>query len=315
MDKEDFQCGAALAVERQRTGDRFADRIVQIDFRQDDARVFRIQPQRGAQAVWFRVQFFQVAGGFVGADEGEDVDLAAGHQRADGFAAAAVDHVDHAGREAVAERFEQRANQQHAELGRFEHHGVAHDQRRNQRGEGFVQRIVVRAHAQRDAERHAADLPEGVLFQLETAGATVEFLERIDGVDDVVAGAVELFFRVLEVLADFPHQQLHHRIALLAHAPEEGFDVLNAFGHAHGRPQALASVVGANGGVEGGEGGVGIEQRRAAEDHLFVAVFAVQIDRAAHGGERAVPAAQLAIDQIFALLDLSRRGGIFPGCR
>ncbi|MNN48730.1 hypothetical protein D3C81_1632260 [compost metagenome] len=38
---------------------------------------------------------------------------------------------------------------------------------------------------------------------------------------------------------------------------------------------------------------------------MFVAVIALEINRTAHRGERAVPAAQLAVDQVFALLDLS----------
>nr|GFD19556.1 hypothetical protein [Tanacetum cinerariifolium] len=80
--------------------------------------------------------------------------------RADGLAAAAVNHVDDAGREAVAEGFEQRTDQQHAELGGLEHHGVAHDQRRNQGGEGFVQRVVVRPHAQGDAQRDTTNLAQ-----------------------------------------------------------------------------------------------------------------------------------------------------------
>ncbi|MNP25128.1 hypothetical protein D3C76_1179220 [compost metagenome] len=174
MDEEDLQRRAALAVERQGAGNGLVDGIVQIDLGQHDPRVLSIQAQSGAQAMRAWVELFQVAGRLVGADEGKHIDLAAGHQRADGLAAAPIDNVDHPGREAVAEGFEQRANQQHAELGRFEHHGVTHDQRRNQGGEGFVQRVVVGAHAQCHAQRRATDLAEGVLFQFEAAGAAVQ---------------------------------------------------------------------------------------------------------------------------------------------
>jgi hypothetical protein len=38
---------------------------------------------------------------------------------------------------------------------------------------------------------------------------------------------------------------------------------------------------------------------------LFIAILAVQVHRAAYRGQRAVPAPQFAIDQVFALLDLS----------
>ncbi|MNI60726.1 hypothetical protein D3C73_1159580 [compost metagenome] len=78
--------------------------------------------------------------------------------------------------------------------------------------------------------------------------------------------------------------------------------MLDALGHAHGRPQALATVIGAHGGVEGGQCGVGIEQRGAAENHLIVAVLASEVHRAAHLGQGARPGLELAIDQVFALL-------------
>lgn len=303
VDEQDLQRGAALAVEGQRAGNRLVHRVVQVDLRQDDTRVLRVQAEGGAQAVRAGVQLLQVAGAGMGADEGEHVDLAAGHQRRHGFPAAPVDDVDHSWREAVAEGFQQRADQQHAELGRLEHHRIAHDQRRDQGGEGFVQRVVVRPHAQRHAQRNPADLAEGALFQFETAGAAVEFLQRFDGIDDVVAGAVELFLGVLEVLADFPHQQLDHRLALLAHPRQEAFDVLDALGHPQVRPQALAVVVGPHRGVERGERRVGVEQRGAAEDHLALAVGLGEEYRAAYRRQRAVPMSQLAVDQVVALLD------------
>ncbi|MNM56275.1 hypothetical protein D3C81_674410 [compost metagenome] len=94
---------------------------------------------------------------------------------------------------------------------------------------------------------------------------------------------------------------------MFAHAGEEGPDVLDALGHAQGRPQALAVVVGRDCGIQRCQSGVGVEQRGAAEDDLFVAVLAGQEDRAAHRGERAFPACQLAVQEIFALLDGSAR--------
>ncbi|MNS24758.1 hypothetical protein D3C72_566320 [compost metagenome] len=312
MDEQDLQRRAALAVERQRTGDGLFDGVVEVHLGQHDARVLGIQPQRGAQPVRARMQLLQVAGGLVRADEGEHIDLAAGHQRAHRFPATAVDDVDHPRREAVTEGFEQRPNQQHAELGRLEHHGVAHDQRRDQRGEGFVQRVVVWPHAQGHAQWCTADLAQRALFQLEAAGAAVEVLEGVDGVDDVVAGAVEFLFRILEVLADLPHQQLDHGLALFTHACQEGLDVLDALGHAHVRPGATAFVVGLHGGIEGGERGVGIEQRGAAQHYLMLIVAFLEPDRAAHRGQGAVPAPELAVHQIVALF----QGGFqAPGFR
>ncbi|MND76782.1 hypothetical protein D3C80_684370 [compost metagenome] len=87
--------------------------------------------------------------------------------------------------------------------------------------------------------------------------------------------------------------------------------MLDAFGHAHGRPQALATVVGTDCGVEGGQGGVGIQQRCAAEDHLFIAIRACQVHRAADQGQRPVPGSELAIDQVLALLGLAVKAVLF----
>ncbi|MNT11177.1 hypothetical protein D3C72_1460450 [compost metagenome] len=301
MHEEDFQRRAALTVERQGPGDGFIDGVIQVHLGQHDPRVFRIQAQGRAKTVWAWVEFFQVAGRFVGADKGEHVDLATGHQRADGLAAATIDDVDHPGREAVAEGFEQWPDQQHTKLGRFEHHGVAHDQCRDQGGECLVQRVVVGAHAQRHAQRSATDLTQGVLLELKTAGAAIKFLEGINGVDDVVAGTVELFLRILEVLADFPHQQFDHRIALLTHLAQKGLDMLDPLGHAQGRPSAAALVVSVNSGIQRGEGGVGIEQWRIAEDHLLLGITGLEPYRAAHRRQRAIPALQMAVDQVLAL--------------
>ncbi|MNQ99266.1 hypothetical protein D3C85_1149920 [compost metagenome] len=79
--------------------------------------------------------------------------------------------------------------------------------------------------------------------------------------------------------------------------------MLDALGHAHRRPGPLAPVVGAHGGVQGGEGGFGVQQGRAAEDNLYIAVLATEVDRAAHWRQRPLPVAQGAIDQVIALLD------------
>ena len=50
--------------------------------------------------------------------------------------------------------------------------------------------------------------------------------------------------------------------------------MLDTLGHAQGRPGASPFIVGLYGGVQSGEGGVGIEQRRTAEDHLaFLVAF------------------------------------------
>jgi len=124
----------------------------------------------------------------------------------------------------------------------------------------------------------------------------------VDGVDDVIAGAIELLLGVLEVLANLPHQQLDHRVALFAHARQKALDMGDALGHAHGRPGTATVVIGGDSGVQCKQRGVGIQQRRAAEDHLMLAAIGLaQKHRAANFGQRAVPVHQLAIDQIIAL--------------
>ncbi|MND92867.1 hypothetical protein D3C80_850410 [compost metagenome] len=235
------------------------------------------------------MQFLQGTGALVGADKGEHINFAAGHQGADGFPSAAIDHIDHPSREAITEGFEQWTDQQHTELGRFEYHSVAHDQGRNQSSEGFVQRVVVGTHAQSHAQRHATDLTQRVLLEVKTAGATIQLLERGNGVNNIVAGAIELLFRVLEVFADFPHQQFDHRATLLAHARQKSFNVLDALGHTHSRPQTLAPIIGADGGVESDQRRPGVEQWRAAEDRLLVALCGAEEYRAAHRRQRACP--------------------------
>ncbi|KAF1060983.1 MAG: hypothetical protein GAK45_02363 [Pseudomonas citronellolis] len=77
----------------------------------------------------------------------------------------------------------------------------------------------------------------------------------------------------------------------------------NAVGHAHRRPLPLAIGVGGHGGIQGGHRRVGIQQRRAAEDHLPLAIGFAQVHRAAYRRQRAAPLAQLTADQVVALLD------------
>ncbi|MNI49208.1 hypothetical protein D3C85_1343230 [compost metagenome] len=55
MNEQDFQRSAALPVKRERAGNSLGNGVIQIDIGQDDARVFRIQAQRGTQTVWLRV--------------------------------------------------------------------------------------------------------------------------------------------------------------------------------------------------------------------------------------------------------------------
>ncbi|MNP19294.1 hypothetical protein D3C76_1118160 [compost metagenome] len=141
------------------------------------------------------------------------------------------------------------------------------------------------------------------MFELETAGATIQFLEGIDRVNDVVAGAIELFLRVFEILANLPHQQFHYRFTLFTHAAEERLHVPNTLDHTQGWPDALATVIGLYRCIQCGHGRLRVQKWGTAQNHGLMTRFLFQAYRTADGSERAVPQPQLAIDQIFALFN------------
>src|SRR5580704_5747980 len=87
---------------------------------------------------------FQDVGRPTRTDEREDVHVAAFHKRGGNLSTAAVNEIYHAGREACRKGPQQGLMQQHAEFRRLYHRGVAHDERRDQRGVHFVQRVVER---------------------------------------------------------------------------------------------------------------------------------------------------------------------------
>ena len=155
-----------------------------------------------------RVQLLEMIRDLARADQGQHVHFAGVQQAGHDHRATSIHHVDHALREGVLEGLEQRMEQQGAEPRRLEHHGVAHDEGRDQRGEGLVERIVVRSHAQHDPERGAPDLPDRAFDDQEARVAVVEFLQGVDGGADVVDGAVELLLGVRLGLADLPHDQI-----------------------------------------------------------------------------------------------------------
>ncbi|MCY1400152.1 hypothetical protein D9M71_152260 [compost metagenome] len=87
--------------------------------------------------------------------------------------------------------------------------------------------------------------------------------------------------------------------------------MLDTLAHPHRRPGALAVIVGRDGGIQGCQRGIGIQQRRAAQNHLFITLVTGQEDRAAHSGQGAVPAQQPTIHQVLALLDGGSRTVLF----
>ena len=93
-----------------------------------------------------------------GADEGENVNHAGPHHGADDFPSLSVDGIDHAGREGASEGFQQGPVQQDPEFRRLEYNRVAHQQRGDEGGECFVERVVEGAHAEHRPERRSPDL-------------------------------------------------------------------------------------------------------------------------------------------------------------
>ena len=242
------------------------------------------RPRIGAQAVRLRVQLLQMIGDLARADQGQHVHLAGIQQARHDHRAAAVHGVDDALRKGAAERLEQRMEQQRAVPRRLEHHGVAHDQRRDQRGEGLVERIVVRPHAQHDAERGAPDLPDRAFDDVEARVAVVELLQGLDGRPDVVDRAVELLLGVGLALADLPHDQAHHLLPARDHLAREVLHAGDALGDRHGRPDAPALIVGRHGRGQRLLALGLLAQRVAAElDLLQLAVVAAHAHRRAHG--------------------------------
>ncbi|EYU00624.1 putative transcriptional regulator [Pseudomonas aeruginosa PA99] len=117
-----------------------------------------------------------------GTGEGDLGDALAGGQGLAGLPAEALDDVEHARRQQVADEFQQHADAQRGLLGRLEHHAVAGGQRRGQLPGGHQQREVPRDdlpdHAQRlmDVVGHGAvvDLGGGAFLGADAAGEVAE---------------------------------------------------------------------------------------------------------------------------------------------
>ena len=105
-----------------------------------------------------RMHFLDRIGGDVATNESEYIYLASLHDRTDSLLTRTIDDIDDAFGEALLERLQQRMNEQYTKLSRFEYNTVSHDKCGYQRGEGLVERIVIRAHAKYYPHRTAAYL-------------------------------------------------------------------------------------------------------------------------------------------------------------
>ena len=117
-----------------------------------------------------------------GAGEGDLGDALAGGQRFARFLAEALHHVEHAGRQQVADQLQQHADAQRGLFGGLEHHAVAGGQGRGQLPGGHQQREVPRDdlpdHAQRLVEVVGGgvfvDLGGGAFLGADAAGEVAE---------------------------------------------------------------------------------------------------------------------------------------------
>eukprot|EP00965_Chrysotila_dentata_P256285 6212498-Pleurochrysis_carterae.AAC.1 len=128
-----LECGASLAVVRERAGDAFGDSVVDVAVGHHDGQVLRVECQARLEPVRLRVRLDQRVGRLRAADEGEDVDLARLHDRRHRRAAGARDEVDHAGGEHLGVHLHRADVREAAHVRKLHHDRVAHQQRRDQR--------------------------------------------------------------------------------------------------------------------------------------------------------------------------------------
>ncbi|MCY1409593.1 hypothetical protein D9M71_249460 [compost metagenome] len=124
------------------------------------------------------------------AGEGDLGDALAGGQRLAGFLAEALDDVEHARRQQVADHFHQHADAQRSLLGRLEYHAVAGGQGRGEFPRGHQYREVPRDDLPDHAQRLVDVVGDGVFVDLGGAAflgadATGEVAEVVGGQRDI----------------------------------------------------------------------------------------------------------------------------------
>ncbi len=251
LDQRPGRAGAdfALVEERQHQAfHRFADefRLRLHDVGEVDVGGFAAQLHGGGNDV-FRRAFEDVRAHRGGAGEGDLGDALAGGQGLAGFLAVAVDDVEHALGEQVADDFHQLEDRRRGLLGGLEHHAVAGGQRRRQLPGGHQDREVpgddLPHHAQRLVEviGHGVgvDVRGGAFLGADAAGEVAEVVHRQGDV------GVEGFAHRFAVVPGFRHRQ--------------GFQVLL---DAVGDLEQQVAALGGGGFAPGGRRAVGGVQRQ-----------------------------------------------------
>ena len=103
--------------------------------------------------MWLGVVGLELVCGFAASDEGKEFDAAFLEDGRDDFVAFSVDDVDDSAWEGVSECFQQGSIEELAVSRELGNDGVPHDDRGNESGERFIQRIVVGTHAEGRSER------------------------------------------------------------------------------------------------------------------------------------------------------------------
>ena len=174
------------------------------------------------------MQLFERIGGLAGADQCKNMDIARCHEWRNYFVAFTVDDVDHPFWKHVAENVQQRCIKQGAVLGGLQDGGVAHNQRRYQGCECFVQRVVERAHAKHHTQRTSTNLADNAFFNGEPGRSTIKIFECRQGIVDIDDGPVKFLYRVLHRFAHFPHEKLDNPRFPFEHPENELFHVPDA---------------------------------------------------------------------------------------
>ncbi|MCY1200129.1 hypothetical protein D9M72_115550 [compost metagenome] len=190
LDQRARRAGADLALVQREHGKAF-QRLVEEGVvggqhvLEEDVGRLAAQLQRHRDQVLRRVLHDQPAGGGL-AGERHLADARARCQRLAGFQPEAVDHIDHARRQQVADDLHQHQDRCGRLLGRLEHHAVAGGQGRRQLPGGHQQREVPRDdladHAQRLMEMVGngvgVDLGDAAFLRTDAAGKVAEVVDR-----------------------------------------------------------------------------------------------------------------------------------------
>ncbi len=248
MDKQNLQGRAALAVEGQGSQQAFVDGGLDVGIGQDDGGVFRPQPEKGSEAVFFGVEIDQAVGHGQRADEGEDIDSAAFHQRLEESPAVAGEDLDRSGGKAARERVKEKVENQDADPRRLKDHGVAGKQGGDNQAECFEQRIIIRAGAEGDAAGLVPDKADDAFFALEGPVGPLPFPGDVDQATHRIDRPVEFVLELGMGLGNFPHQDPDDRSFKSGHAGGKILQGTDAFLQRRGCPGAVAVGEGLAGG-------------------------------------------------------------------